>query len=228
PVRIVVAGDSTAEASGVGLVTWAAANPELAQVDIEAAPGCGFVRGGDVLVDENWRPVPDRCEGWLDDVLPGVAATASPDVVMLKTTSWDVLDHRWEPGEQFSPLDPELRAAIERDFATVTDRLLDEGVGTVAWVMQPVPNPLWLDLGQTQSEPERHQVLYATMRELAAERPGRVEVVDLAGWLDATGYATDADLRPDGVHWTPEASTRLADEYLGEQLVRVALGLPRP
>ena len=47
PVRIIVAGDSTAVATGNGLLAWAAANPQLAQVEIVAELGCGFVRGGE-------------------------------------------------------------------------------------------------------------------------------------------------------------------------------------
>ncbi len=47
PVRIVVIGDSTAKAFGTGLVNWAAEHPELAQVEVVAAPGCGFLVGGE-------------------------------------------------------------------------------------------------------------------------------------------------------------------------------------
>ena len=36
PLRILVVGDSTAEATGAGLVAWAAANPHYAQVSVEA------------------------------------------------------------------------------------------------------------------------------------------------------------------------------------------------
>src|SRR5690606_35090581 len=46
PVRIVVAGDSTARATGTGLIEWAAAHPELAQVEVVGVPGCGFLTGG--------------------------------------------------------------------------------------------------------------------------------------------------------------------------------------
>jgi hypothetical protein len=61
PVRIIVAGDSTAEATGGGLVAWAAANPDLAQVEIVAELGCGFVRGGEVMLND-WTPVDRRCQ----------------------------------------------------------------------------------------------------------------------------------------------------------------------
>ncbi|TVR22190.1 MAG: SGNH/GDSL hydrolase family protein, partial [Ilumatobacter sp.] len=227
PVRIVVAGDSTAEATGFGLVGWAAASPEIAQVELDAVPGCGFIRGGAVLVQE-WRPVPERCDQWLDVTLLANVEALQPDVVMLKTTSWDVLDHRWAEGEQYEPGDPVFRERIERDLAEVTDRLLDRGASTVVWVRQPLPNPLWLSSGQAQEDPARHEVLYETMAAIAAERPGRVVVVELDGWLAGRGFDDDVDIRPDGVHWSPDASRLIADDYLGDQLVRAALGLPRP
>ena len=51
---------------------------------------------------------------------------------------------------------------------------------------------------------------------------GRVVVVDLPAWLHEQGLDVDQAARPDGVHWSPEASLRIADEYLGEQLIRAA------
>ena len=52
---------------------------------------------------------------------------------------------------------------------------------------------------------------------------GRVVVVDLPAWLHEQGLDVDQAARPDGVHWSPEVSWRIADEFLGEQLVRAAL-----
>jgi hypothetical protein len=63
--------------------------------------------------------------------------------------------------------------------------------------------------------------------EAQAATDGRVHVVDLAGWVATTGLDTDRDARPDGVHWAPDASTRIATDYLGEQILRaVLLGEP--
>jgi peptidoglycan/LPS O-acetylase OafA/YrhL len=222
PVRIVVAGDSTAEATGAGLVAWAAANPERSQAVVDAQPGCGFVRDGEVLVQE-WRPVPSRCDDWLDDTLPAAMAELRPDVVLLMTTSWDVLDHRWAPDEVFVPTHPEFRRRIEADLAATTARLLDAGAASVAWVLQPVPNVFWWSSGQAQEDPSRHQVLHEVMRQIAADDPGRVAVIDMAGWLVERGLDTDRELRPDGVHWSTDGSTLIATDFLGEALVRVAV-----
>jgi peptidoglycan/LPS O-acetylase OafA/YrhL len=222
PVRVVVAGDSTAEATGAGLMAWAAANPDRAQVVVDAQPGCGFVRGGEVMVEE-WRSVPRRCDDWLTATLPGAVGELQPDVVMLMTTSWDVLDHRWQTDEVLTPSDPEFRGRIETDVASITTRLLDAGAGSVAWVLEPVPNVFWWSSGQSQEDPERHGVLHDAMRRVAAGDPARVAVVDLVGWLVGRGLHTDREVRPDGVHWSVEGSTLIAADFLGEALVSVAV-----
>jgi hypothetical protein len=223
-MRVVVGGDSTAEATGYGLAAWATERPDLAQVSLSAEKGCGFVRGGEQLI-EAWEPVPEHCDEWLDDRLPGSVTELQPDVVMLMTTSWDVGNRRWD-GVEVSPLDSDFADRIDRDLRAITMTLLDAGAAHVVWVREPIPNVWWMSGGQSQEDPARHQVLYDTMDRLASELPGRVSVVDLPAWIDEQGLAADHDVRPDGVHWSPEASTMIAREFLGEQLVRAALTTP--
>ena len=55
-----------------------------------------------------------------------------------------------------------------------------------------------------------------------------VEVVALDQWLRELGLDLSEDVRPDGVHPTPEAATDVSERYLGERLVRIALGVPQP
>ena len=78
-MRILVAGDSTAEATGNGLIAWAAANPDLAQVSLAVQEGCGFVPGGYTqaigIVD---RDVDKNCHHYLADVLPARCAGCTP------------------------------------------------------------------------------------------------------------------------------------------------------
>jgi hypothetical protein len=91
------------------------------------------------------------------------------------------------------------------------------------WVREPIPNVYWWGSGQAQEDPVRHAEIYAAMDAAAESSEGRVVVVDLPGWLREHGLDVDQDARPDGVHWSPEASLRIADEFLAEQLIRVAL-----
>ena len=227
PMRVVVAGDSTAEATGFGLAQWATEHPELAQVSLLAEKGCGFVRGGEQLVND-WVDVPERCDRWLTDHLPASVGELQPDVVMLLTTSWDVLDHRWDGGDPQTPFDANFAARIDGDFRALTNTLLDSGAGQVVWVREPVPNVFWWSSGQSQEDPARHQVLYDTMDRIAADMSGRVTVIDLPTWIDQHGLTLDHDARPDGVHWSTDAAALIAREFLGEQLVRAALSTAAP
>jgi peptidoglycan/LPS O-acetylase OafA/YrhL len=223
PVRIVVAGDSTARANGTGLLFWAAANPELAQVEVVGAPGCGFLRGGERREGE-FRPESEGCRYYLDDELPRRVAELQPDVVMMMVTSWDLVDRRWD-GVEYTPLDGEFEQRLLGDYAAIQNQLLDLGAGSVAWVKPPIPNVLWRDQGTGQEDPARHAVAGAHHGRARAGRPGprrrrRPRHVD-----GRDEPRDDRDVRPDGVHVEPAASVRIAEEFLGEQLVRAALGL---
>ena len=225
PLRIIVAGDSTAEAFGQGVLGWAAASPQLAQAELSISRGCGLLRGGDYRVGDEWVEVRDECTDWIENDLPEAVADADADVVLMITTSWDVLDRRWDDGEGAPTTSDELMARLTFDFTRVTDEMLAAGAGSVLWVKAPLPNPLWFSRGTAQEQPERHAVLHQVMDGLAASRPGQVYVTDLLGYFDEAALTTDVDTRPDGVHVTPEAATEIVDDYLGEQLIRSALDL---
>lgn len=225
PVRMIVAGDSTAEAYGNGVVAWAAASPDLAQAELSVERGCGFLRGGAYLLDGDWFEVRDDCEEWLDQRLVERVAETTPDVVLMVTTSWDVLDHRWDDGDGLEYDSTDMRKRLFDDFRAVTDDVLAAGAGSVVWVEAPIPNPLWFSRGTAQEQPARHAVLHDVMREIASQRPGDVYVTDLIGYFDDAEITSDVDTRPDGVHVTPEASQDIATNFLGEQMIRAALDL---
>lgn len=224
PVRIVVAGDSTARATGAGLIYWANDHPDVAQVEVVGAPGCGFLLGGERR-ENGFRAAPEGCGPYVGSELPGRVAEVQPDVVMMMVTTWDIVDHKWEDGVERAPTDPLFRERLQADYAAITDELLAAGAGSVAWVKPPIPNILWQDLGTGQEEPVRHEVLAEVLDTLAAERPGDVGVVDLRAWLEDSGRAEIREVRPDGVHFDPVQAVAVADEWLGERLIRIALGL---
>jgi SGNH domain (fused to AT3 domains) len=225
PVRILVAGDSTAEATGVGLVNWAAANPSLAQVELYTIAGCGFMKGGAYLLPEGRVTVSPGCTEFVDELIPQKAADIDADVVALLTTSWDVQDRAWDDGVEGPTTDPRVAERLRTDLIGVTERILDASDATVAWIREPVSDARWEAEVLAQEEVARHEILYAVMDELAARYPTRVHVLDLPAFLSASGLDVDHDARPDGIHWTPDAATTIADEYLGEQLIRSALDL---
>lgn len=218
PVRIVVVGDSTAEATGVGVVAWAGLHPDSAQAEIDVAPGCGFVRGGQRFVFDEWQDVSSGCDQWLT-TLPERVAEVQPDVVALMTGVWDIVDRRFDGGPGLSPTDGEMIERIDAEMADLTMRLLDGGAASVAWITPPLIE------NELTDGAARNQVLVDAMHALAKSVPDRVYVIDLRGYLSDTGLDAEPGIRPDGVHFTPDASLRIADEYLGEQLIRAALAL---
>ena len=229
PIRVVVGGDSTAEAVGAGLIGWAGAHPGRAQVSVYSLAGCGFVRGGERLIgdpgslSEQWQPVPAGCDEWATTRFAETVAPLAPDAVMLLTGTWDVLDRRWSPEERLAPTDPAYRRRIATDLRAVTDSLLGAGVGTVVWVLSPIPDIDWGASSGPQEDPERHAVLSAIMKEMSEDYGDSVAILDLPAWLATTDLETDRSARPDGVHWTPEIAQVIAEEYLAERLIRLAV-----
>ncbi|MEM1333377.1 MAG: acyltransferase family protein [Actinomycetota bacterium] len=222
PVRVIVGGDSTADAFGAGVVGWAAANPDLAQAEVEAFAGCGFVRGGEMLAGGEWIEYQPGCGRFHHELLPERAAEAAADVVVLMTSSWDVLDRRWsEDGEQLTPAEYEDR--IVSEFSSVTEALLDAGVPMVVWSEMPTSDPEWSDDENVSEDPDRHAVLHRSMAVVAARFPGRVEVIDFDGWFTSVGLDEDRDVRPDGVHVTTDAAVDIVDAWLGERILRAVL-----
>jgi hypothetical protein len=60
------------------------------------------------------------------------------------------------------------------------------------------------------------------IRTIASERP-QVVLIDFAAYVASVGADTKPDLRPDGVHFTPDAATQLS-AWFGPQIVAAARG----
>ena len=223
PVRILVVGDSTAEATGGGLVRWAADHPELAQVTLRAKAGCGFVQGGTRVFSHGEEEISAECATYVRDELPAAVDELQPDVVVAMTTAWDIIDQRFEGTGPEAPYDPTYRARIGEDLATATDAVLAAGAPHVVWIAEPTVNPIWAAIESPQEDPARHAVLHDAMRAIAADHPDQVAVADLAWWIDEAGWATDRDARPDGVHLAAEPAEQVATDWLGPLVVDEAL-----
>ncbi len=223
PVRIVVVGDSTAEATGAGVVAWAAANPAFAQVTLVTGPGCGLVLGGYLELATGERDVTAECGMYVGEIVPQKVAELHPDVVMVMSTVWDVQDRRLtQNGPLLSPMDPAVEATMKVSLSKFTDSLLAQGVPRVVWVAAPTPLPSLAGGVDKQAEPDRHAVLHRVIATIAQSRPA-VRLVDLAAWVRDQPIGTDREARIDGVHWTSEASLLIANEFLGPALVQAAL-----
>jgi hypothetical protein len=213
-------GDSTAEALGVGLVGWAGANPTLADVRLAVSPGCGFVRGGEVPTDDG-VPFRERCDEILDDVLPNTLSEFRPEIVVLLSTSRDLLDRRWSEEEGIlDPFDERYRQRIETDYARISDLITASGA-TALFVRGPLVDPFWLGRETMFRDPARRAIVDGVMARLA-EADGAVAVLDLRAWAEADGIAESHAARPDGIHWTPEAALDMTERWLGPTLLSIA------
>jgi hypothetical protein len=215
---MLVVGDSTALATGNGLVLWAQRHPDVAVVQVEAEPGCGIITSAELWLGQGWGRPASKCAGYLGERIPELVASLAPDVVVVITSSWDVIDHRWEDGVGRGPNDEEFQRRAAAEYADFNDMLLSAGSKHVVWVLHPRTDPFWGGV-QDQAMASRHMALHHAMREASALRASEVGVVDLMSWSTSDGIGEDHDARPDGVHWTFEAALDVAERFLGPEIV---------
>jgi peptidoglycan/LPS O-acetylase OafA/YrhL/lysophospholipase L1-like esterase len=225
PVRIMVIGDSTAQAAGTGLAAWAADNPALAQVSVLASGKCGMVRGGEVPGDRGDDSLMRTCEDLVANRLLPAVQELQPDVVAVFVAARDSEPRQWDPNEGLlTPTDPRYAARIEFGYRAVNALIVAEAPHSrVVWVRPPTINPYWKDTAGAFLDPEGHAIVDGIAARLAAEDPNHAAVVDLRAWMEGNGYSTREDMRPDGIHFTPEAARQVAGDWLGPELVATAL-----
>ena len=217
PVRILVFGDSTAAATGAGLVAWAADHPRLARVTVEWAPGCGFLRSG--MVENRTPEFEQQCAARHRD-LPADLARVRPDVVVLMSTRGDLDDRTWDADEGvLTPLDPRYEDRMVAAYHAFVGELEAAGVASVAWVVPPPPAIPWDGEFEVLRDPKRNAVMRRAIEAAAAADPDHVQAVDLATW-DA---AQPGSHRPDGLHYSREFARVAADRFLAPTLIAVAL-----
>ena len=223
PVRIIVLGDSTAEATGTGLVEWAAANPTVAEVTVLAAPGCGFIRAG--------APVPDvradgraYCNRVLDHDLPKALRKLAPDVIMMMTTMPDILPRVFDPSVgPLTPVDSDFVQQARLDYLAVINLILANSSAHVVFIKPPLINPYWMDVDSESRDPVVHSVMEGLMGELVAAYPDRLLLLDMRTWVENHGLDQDHAIRPDGIHFGPDGALDVATRWLGPELVIEAM-----
>lgn len=224
PVRILIGGDSTALATAVGLTNWADARPDLADVEVRGVRGCGLMNDGDRLFNGDWLPPSQGCTDVFDTEIPERIRDGQPDIVVVIVSFWEVTDHRLGSDQPvFSILDPDYRARMLSRYTDYNHQLLDAGVPRIAWVLYPDTDYAWGFGDENGDDPTRYDALGEVMREAAAPYHGLVSLIDLRTWSQGQGLTQDQSARLDGVHFTPDASTRVAQDFLGDAIIQAAL-----
>ena len=216
PVRVMIIGDSTAYATGEGMVQWSAEHIDVMRVTAAAAVGCGLNATG-MLPDDAYR---ETCEGIRSGLLERVP-TLRPDVVIAMVTFRDMEDRMWNPAEGvLTPTDDRFRQHLLDGYELITAQLLTSGADRVVWVIPPKPSlPPVGDLAPMLDD-DRIEAYRRVVRALPLSFPGDVAVADLDAWL---GAQPDPPERYDGLHWTLDAAVQVTDEFLVPEVLGLLL-----
>lgn len=207
-------GDSTALLTAMGMSTRSREHPEeFVSEGGFVELGCGLLTGTERRSAGRIEEIPPECDTWPADW--AAAAEADPgDVAVIQLGPWEVADQKLIPGGEFLSIDtsPELRSELARRLGEGVD-LLAEHHGAVV-ILAPPPVLFGRVDGKDPAEPypgsdpARMEAFHQIIDEVAASRD-RVEVVDLAGWVES--QPDDTRLRPDGIHFSDDGSLRAAE-----------------
>jgi peptidoglycan/LPS O-acetylase OafA/YrhL len=218
--RIAMFGDSTAMMTVTGLFLLNQATDRVDYVRGDPLPGCSIGRGGEYRSGSEYGFVSDECNErdarWADRI-----ATGKPNVAVVQIGPWDVGDRRLPGDDTWRAMgDPVYDAFLLDEMTHAIDVLSVDGA-QVLWLSAPPVGGGSLGDGQAirgvAAIPERTARLNELIDQLPTLRPGKVTVVDLAGWLQSTGE--DVRLRPDGVHFSKETSIEVAQRWLEQALI---------
>jgi hypothetical protein len=221
--RIAIFGDSTALRTGFGLPLWGIQTGRLATVADETVIGCSLGRGGSIDATGTARPVLEGCDDW-PRRWRARAGELELAGALLQIGPWDVADRRLPGDDEWRHIgDPVYDEFLKSEMHEAVDALTSSGA-VVLWLTSPrvemersvVPRPT---RSFPASEPARMDRLNELIREVAAERPDEVRVIDVAAHLRALpGGEMDPTVRPDGVHVSEEASGPLA-QWLAPEIL---------
>jgi peptidoglycan/LPS O-acetylase OafA/YrhL len=219
--RVLVVGDSVAHSYGYGLERWADSMQQI-QVFNAAQFGCPIARGGAFRFQQDIDFFSAECD-WAQQI-PGWLNRFQPDIVLLSSSIWEVVDRRFLGDDRFRHVgDPAVDHYLLSEFLSAIDLLGSTGA-SVQVVSQAHFNA-GLDQGFSglpESDPARTDRLNQILLEAVSLRPGVASVLDLASWLAAQpGGDINVEVRPDGLHFTDEYSRIIAD-WLGPESLRVA------
>jgi peptidoglycan/LPS O-acetylase OafA/YrhL len=212
PVAKVAAfGDSTALVVGSGITDASASSGGVEEVSGGAWVGCGLGIGGDYrsTVDPSYAgPTRPECNAW-PTTYARVISQNQPDLAVVLDAPWDVMDRRLVGDTKW------------RSFGDpVYDRwFLSEMVQAVHVLSADGATVVWLTSPPVSNIPARTTRLNQLIDQLPKLLPGKVVVLDLASYVKATGK--DAQLRPDGIHFSAAASEQVAKAWLIPHLVKI-------
>lgn len=213
--RVAFFGDSTALVTSLGFGKATRASGAAVPLGGNAELGCGLGRGGDRRANGRVVKIEDKCNQWAVTWKQTIDQLR-PDVAVVLVGPWDVEDRRL-PGDSTwrAPGDPVYDDFLYKEMLAAVDVLSSDGA-EVAWLTMPPVGANAKKAGQPEGAlldtPERVTRFNELVNRLPQDRPGKVSVIDLAGWVVSTGE--DARLRPDGVHFGDTQAVEVANRFL--------------
>ena len=220
-------GDSTALSLWNGLGPWLQSEGGSRAVNGALKLGCGVLAFGQMenrgaWIDDNpdCRDIPAK---WTKSALD-----AKADVAIVLVGPWEARTRRrtaTSPALRVG--DRELDDATRDAIAAAVDALASTGT-SVVWLtaphiqVPPLQGKSWPSDRDT-SEPQRMERVNQLAREVAATRPDRMRVVDLAAYMAARPSGEfDTAIRADDVHYTRAGAAEVAREFVGPEVLRAA------
>jgi peptidoglycan/LPS O-acetylase OafA/YrhL len=214
PVRVLVVGDSTAVATGEGLIQWAAEHPEAMQVTSRAAIGCGV--NPVAVPDDRYS---DVCGEVARGHVPAVR-TLRPDVIVAMVTFRDMEDRQWSEVEGLlSPSDRRFRQHLLDGYEWFVTMMQAAGAGTVLFVVPPTPDVPAIGRIAPMLDGERIEAYRRVVRALPLSFTDGIAVADMASWYAAQH---DPPARTDGVHFSLDGAVEVAEAFLVPEILEAA------
>jgi hypothetical protein len=200
PVRLLVIGDSTGTALGLGLAQWAKAHPSHIVVDRQAVSGCALVDANaqNMTIPAQWGRVPGACRNWAGRMAAQKAFR--PDVVLFVFGPTQTSDLR--PGSSstatnitrndFQWLSIAQAALLRKTFPSAV--FLWTSAPQTFYASTAVPENRWLFNNPARIAAWNSLLLAMSKWPLSA----RIHLAAFVG--TAPGGLRDRSWRPDGVH----------------------------
>lgn len=227
PPEVAIIGDSTALHIAFGFGGWTQSTGRARSEGDVIELGCGLLPS-DLFTRFRYdgeANSPPACATQEARRAESIRST-DPDVAVVLVGPWEVADWYDDELERWRHIgQADLDEIVKDRIRLMVETLSAEGA-VVYWLTSPR-----IQLGMREgvppafdrpaSNPLRMQRLNTLVASVAVEYPNVVEILDLAGYLRTTpGGEMDAEVRPDGVHFTWDSANHVAAGWLGPEILR--------
>jgi peptidoglycan/LPS O-acetylase OafA/YrhL len=223
---VLMLGDSVAISLGEGLDAVTQENPNLVSIN-RGSLGCGMLRRGEIATGQQLYEQPGLCDDWNERWLAKLDEFR-PDIVMLLTGAWDLLDRRID-GTWYQPGQVGFDRYFLSELDQATQALTSRGSKLVILTTPFFHKPELVGAtgqGPPQFDAWRVDRVNALYRDFLVAHPGRYTLIDLNRFVSPGGrYADSIDgvriRHDDGVHFGFDGAVYVAN-WLVPQLELVA------